>query len=300
MSLLLVAAAPAPAASRQGDDEIPRLRPAWRNEFAYAGANALLGGITAALTQFVRGGSPWPAFATGAAGGAAAYAGRRVATQEFDGAGLLGRQLSAAATSLSRNAADGIAPLSRLVLPLGPVRLYVRTDRAAAGGMASLKLDLPTTAAMLYLLLQPRTRLDAGSSFSSGALVFVQRESWADRGWDGVQFGGVIRLRGNPEDPAALLPQDIVLTHELVHVLQDDFTFLLWGDALEDWLAARHPTARLLDRYVDPGAQLLLWGAGNALIPHDQRPWEHEAWFLSPVNPRQTTPTQSGSLREHR
>ncbi|MGH7477889.1 MAG: hypothetical protein ACRELD_16625, partial [Longimicrobiales bacterium] len=62
---------------------------AWLGELAFLGGNAALGGLTAGLLRAVRGGSFWEAFRNGFAGGALAYAGRRIAAEQVAGAGLL-------------------------------------------------------------------------------------------------------------------------------------------------------------------------------------------------------------------
>lgn len=84
----------------------------------------MLGGLTAGIVQRLRGGSFSDGFARGAVGGAVAYAGRRIAAERFDGAGLLGRQVGAVGASVVRNASERRPSLERLFFPAGPLHVY--------------------------------------------------------------------------------------------------------------------------------------------------------------------------------
>lgn len=86
----------------------------WVGEVTFASANALLAGLSAGLLQVIRKGSFKHGFATGALGGAVVYTGRRLAVEDFWGAGLMGRQISAVGSSLTRNAGDGEPVFSRI------------------------------------------------------------------------------------------------------------------------------------------------------------------------------------------
>jgi hypothetical protein len=92
-------------------------------------------------------------------------------------------------------------------------------------------------------------------------------------------------VRGNPDDPLPDHSRSDVLAHERVHVLQYDFALAAWGEPAEAWLLAPLPGGARLDRYLDFGLPLLPWAAANLVIPHDYRPWEQEADYLTGVRP---------------
>lgn len=257
--------------------------PTWAGDLAFLSGNAVLGGLTAGLIRELRGGEFWPAFRTGVAGGAIAYAGRRIAVEQFAGAGFLGREVAAAGTSVARNAAEGRSTLHEIVFPLWLIRLYLRTD-TAAGLHARVKADLPTLLATAYLGLRGDARFDISASLSSGMPVFRTHVLLADGYWKGNQSAGVIWLHGNPEDPNPDAQRSAVIAHERVHVLQYDFGLLLWSDPAEAWLAERIPGGPRVHDYLDLGLHLLPWGLANWALPYRQRPWEHEAHFLSGIS----------------
>lgn len=284
LALLLLAATATRARSQEnGEAAAP---PGWAGDLAFSAGNAALGGLTAGLTRVVRGGGFWPAFRDGALGGLVAYGGRRLAAEELDGAGLLGREVGAVGASMIRNAADGTGAFQRIVLPLGPLRLHLeaRGPRQLPAS-ARIRADLPTLLATAYLALRGDTELDAGASLSSGAPVFTSTVRWADGYWAGTQAAGAIWLRGNPADPSPDAARDAVLAHERVHVLQYDVGLLLLSEPAERWLASRSRLAAWLHGRADLGLHLAPWGLANLLVPYDRRPWEQEAWFLSRVRP---------------
>ena len=263
----------------------PADRPTWAGDLAFLSGNAALGGLTAGLIQTLRGGSFWGAFRDGALGGAVSYAGRRVASEPFDGAGLVGREVAAVGASLVRNASVGNGPLDELVLPLGIAWLYLRRDTTASKSVhARLKLDVPTILASIYLGFRGDTDLDVSASVSAGAPVFYTRARWVEEGWLGYQAAGAIWLRGNPNDPYPEADEATVFGHERVHVLQYDFSSLTLGDAADRLVTDRLPGGAWIDRHLDLGVHLGAWGLANLLIPRNQRPWEQEAHFLSGVS----------------
>jgi hypothetical protein len=274
--LLLAALLASPARAQSAHQP----RPYGSGDLVFASANGLIGGLTAGALRAARGGAFWPAFRDGVLGGAVSYAGRRVAAESFPGAGLAGRQVGAVGASIVSNAAHGRPVLQLLVLPVGPIRLYLHHD---SGWSATLKLDLPTTAGIVYFALQSNTRFDAPASFSSGAPVFQTRVRFADGYWAGQQVAGSIRLEGNPADPAPDAPRTAVLAHERVHVLQYDYAMSLWSDPLEARLFAGRGAPAWLRRHVDAGVHLAAWQLANWLVPYESRPWEAEAHFLSRV-----------------
>jgi hypothetical protein len=275
--VLAVAPAALPAQCGVCDEHEPRLR----GEAVTLLSNALLGGVTVGVRRALAGGSFGDAFAAGAAGGALTYAGKRIAVEGFAGAGLLGREVAAVGSSVSRNAADGRAPLETVMLPAGPVRLYL-----GGGAPVRARLDLAAVAAAAYTSLQPGARLDAGESLSSGALVFRREGAPDEVGFNGMQLAGVVQVRwsadtlgGPPDDFQEQL--DRIARHERVHVLQYDQGFLLWAAPAEEALLSRAGWTRGVHRWVDLGLHLPVQAGLSAALPYEARPWELEAYFLS-------------------
>ncbi|MGH7482838.1 MAG: hypothetical protein ACRELV_11835 [Longimicrobiales bacterium] len=248
--------------------------PEWAGHATFLGGNALLAGLSAGILQELRGGSFSDAFARGALGGAVAYVGRRIVVERFDGAGLLGRQVSALGLSVARNAGEGRGSLERLMVPLGPVRVYV--DRAA--GTVRPKLDLVGVIAMAHIALQNETDFDAWASLSAGAPVFdvPGRALISDDGIvRGAEYTGTIMLSGVPDGGGD------TFAHERVHVLQDDFLFLLFGDPIESGLAGLTPWSDRLYDWVDFNVVgPALHRIGAEFVSYGDRPGEVEATFL--------------------
>jgi hypothetical protein len=250
----------------------------WQGHLTVLGVNAALGGLTAGLRQHARGGSFWRGFATGAAGGGVIYGGKWLSAEEFWGAGLAGRQVAAVGSSLVRNASEGRAAFEYLMVPIGPVRLYV--DRGATP-TAHFKLDLLGAGVLAYHALSSDARFDGGASFSAGTAVFhtqvVPRPEW-----HGSNIAGVIVLRdpeGNP--PATHFPPDMVFAHERIHLLQYDQALHMWGAPFEQWLLPRVPGGAWLARHVDLGLIVVPVVLMNSVTTYESRPWEREAHFFS-------------------
>lgn len=248
-----------------------------QGELATLGINAALGGLSAGVLQQLRGGSFGRGFVAGAAGGAVAFAGKRLAVERFDGAGLLGRELHAVGASMVANAGEGRGALSRVALPLGPVRLHV-----GAGTRPALKLDLAAGVALAYGLAQADTRLDWGHTLSGGAPVFYTTPRRVGYEPTGQHSAGVIwveadevewRARGNRVGTA--------LAHERVHVLQHDFALAVVSTPLQRELAARVPRGERVGRHLELGLHFPIWRGLNEVVGYERRPWEREAFFLS-------------------
>lgn len=256
---------------------VPWMAPRWLGDVTFVATNALTAGVTAGIVRWVRGGEFHEGFAGGAAGGVLAYAGRRVGAARFDGAGLLGRQLSAVGVSMTRNAGEGRPALERLMFPLGPVHLYV--DRAH-GLTLRPKLHVVGLGQAARLALSPEAGFDFAASLSAGAPVFrapgrgLIVEGIHARG---VALHGTIVL-GEAEDPAALF------AHERVHIIQSDFAFVLWNDPPERWLLERNRYGAAAYRYLDFGALLPVLAIGSMRVTDmDFGDWPHEleARFLA-------------------
>lgn len=255
--------------------------PRWVGEFASLSANALLGGLTAGLSLHLHGGSFGDGFLKGLVGGSGVYAGKRIAAERFDGAGLLGRQVAAAGTSIVGNAGRGAGLFDRLSLPVGPVWL----DFDGGPWPSGARIDGIALGWILYAAVEPELRFDLGRSLSAGTPVFHTNGTVLSFGDGaahaaGVTQAGVILLADVPPYGDAFLERSFA--HERIHVLQQDFMGAAWTD----------PLARLaLDRAGAPpivGGVLrfnlsteLLRGLGRLIPEHEDRPWEIESIFFA-------------------
>lgn len=231
LAVFVLGAAPGSLPGQRGPETFPSQEisvPSGVNDLALAAVNALLGGGTAAVGRAVRGEPIHDAMAEGAVGGLVAYGGKRLAAEDFFGAGLLGRQASAVGTSVVRNATDGRPPFSRLEFPVGPVHLHT-------GGPRGWELRPDALDAINLGIHVARTdyRFLWGESLSAGALV-VERTTGDSPGRLGEAAGGFIRIDRLPERQ-----RRSTLAHERVHVLQDDFLDMAWFRRAERWALAR-------------------------------------------------------------
>jgi hypothetical protein len=280
-----VAAAAAPAAAQcPGATSVADVCPLdpqrWVGEFTALGANALLGGVTAGVTRALGGGAFRDGFMRGLVGGTAVYAGKRVATERFAGAGLLGRQVAAAGVGLVRAAGSGEPALARVPVPIGPLWLDVRP----AERRLTARLDVAALGWIVYGVLEPELHFAAGRSVSSGAAVFRTRDRvllYGDSAHAaGVTNAGVVFVADVPAYGDAFLER--ALAHERVHVIQQDFLSLLWTDPLARRVVRDVcPASRVL-RSIDVNLSTeLMRGVGRFFKRHEDRPWELEAIFLA-------------------
>lgn len=235
------------------------------------GSNVVLGGLTAGIGEQLGGGSFWRGFTRGAAGGGLAFVGKQVSAARFTGAGLLGRQITAVGGSAVNNAAAGRPLFARVVVPLGPARVYVEPGSSSP---VHVKLDAAGLIRIGYAATRPDARLDVGSSLSSGTLVFEVGDEW---GYRARHAAGVILMTEHRSPRGGRR----TLAHERVHVGQYDFAFLAWSEPAERWVANRSDTIGWLHRYVDFSANAAVFGALNFIVPAQVSPWEHEAYLLS-------------------
>jgi hypothetical protein len=237
------------------------------------GANLALGGLTGGIGEELRGGSFWRGFARGAAGGGLVFVGKEVSAQRFTGAGLLGRELGAVGGSVVNNAAAGRPMFSRIVLPVGPVRVYAQPG---APDPVRLKVDAAGVVGLAIAATRPGARFDVQSSLSSGAPVieFARKLGSRERA---SHLAGVMMIGNDLEGEG----RRRALAHERVHVVQYDFAFLAWSQPAEAWAAGRIPAAGTLSRYVDVSANAAVFSVLNVFVPRRVSPWEHEAYFLS-------------------
>lgn len=281
VAALLAAALPAAAQCPLSAEECTPESPRWVGEFSSLSANAVLGGITAGVRRMIDGGSFRDGFLDGLPGGAAVYAGKRLASARFDGAGLLGRQLGAAGTSMVANAGEGRPLLDRLALPAGPV--LVEFERG--GGLPSLRLDVIAAGWTIYGIAEPELTFDAGRSLSAGAPVFLTDGKLISFGDPdahaaGVTWAGVIFLADVPAYGARVFERS--LRHERVHVVQQDFFAGAWTAPLADGLLARTPIPAAVASHIRVNLSTeLMRGLGTLIPEHRDRPWEIEAIFFA-------------------
>ncbi len=283
--LLLAALLPRAARAQCGEPPMPCV-PAppvephdWGREARTFGVNVALGGLTAGLLQALRGGDFSDAFLRGALGGAVTYGGKRLAVEQFDGAGFLARQVASVGDSFVRNAAEGVPLLDRITLPLYLVRLDVHPRDAAR--RVQPRIDVLTSGWTLYALFQSHLRLDPAKSLSSGALVYNSSRQIAldedGRVAYGATVGGIILLADPDTRGDAARAQ--TFAHERVHVLQLDQALAYWSGPLEGW-ALRSVGAGGVARWIDlnlPPHFLAMYSG----LSYDERPWEIEAEWLA-------------------
>jgi len=239
--------------------------------------NALIGGATAAVRARMRGRPVLRAFAAGAAGGALTFAGKRIVVERFAGAGFVGREVAAIGTSVSANAMEGRQVMERLVLPVGPVRVYLAAR--GPGPALSARIDAAAVAAAAWAAATPGARFDAHESLSAGALVFRVEKGLDGGSYDGRHAAGVVLVR-DAEDPARVARS---AAHERVHVLQYDQSFLLWSAPAEAKLMEGAGWSRSLHRWVDLGLNAPALAGLGAVVPYRVQPWEGEARYLARV-----------------
>jgi hypothetical protein len=259
----------------------PPETPRWVGDFAALSANVFLGGITAGVARHLDGGSFRDGFVDGLTGGAAVWAGKRVAAGRFDGAGLLGREIGAAGVSMVRNAGFGRSLFHTLVLPLGPLQVEWTTTTNALNA----RVDPIALGWIAYGVAENELHFDFGGTLSAGAPVFRTRDRilrFGDEGVHaaGVTSAGVIIVADVPGYGDAFTRR--ALAHERVHVLQQDHIAEWWVLPLTRNLLERVPFARHASPHVAVNLSTeLLRGLGHLFSAHAERPWELEATFLA-------------------
>jgi len=244
------------------------------------GINAALGGVTAGVLHTLRGGDFIGAFLKGALGGTVTYGAKRLAVQDFDGAGFLARQVGSVGDSFVRNAAEGVPLLDRMYFPLWLVRLEVHPHSDAR--VIQPRIDVLTTGLAVHAMFDSGRAFDLGRSLSAGALVYHSSDEIArdDRGLVayGATVGGVILL--TDLDHRTEAERTRTFAHERVHVLQLDQVHAYWTGPAESW-AMRSLGAHGLARWIDINLAPHFFAMYSGLRWED-RPWEKEAdWITS-------------------
>jgi len=287
-SLTVLAASPLAAQCRPGHgsglcvshpDLLTRAERPLEQHALVLGINAAIGGVTAGLLRQARGGSFREGFAAGAAGGTVVYAGKWLSAEGFWGAGIAGRQVAAVGSSVIRNASEERGALDHLMLPVGPIRVYV--DRVD-GWAARPKLDLVGAGVLAWRAFSADATIDPRASLSAGTPVFMT-ETAPSPGWHGNNSAGVILLRQHDDigDPSIERLRQIVFAHERIHLLQYDQALHTWSAPAEAWLLRRIPGGAWINRHVDVGLIVIPNLLLDMVIPYEDRPWEREADFFS-------------------
>jgi hypothetical protein len=192
----------------------------------------------------------------------------------------VGRELSAIGLSVTRNVADDHPFLEELVLPFGPLRVYLVAE--SAGVRLRPRLDLAAAVTAGVFAFRDKAHIDFGASLSAGALVMHSNAStrFADHG------AGVILL-GEPGPGSNNYSYWYLFAHERVHVLQQDQLFLQIGEPIERWgCDIANENLHGACRWFDLNTTSVLTWLGGQWTPHRKRPWEQEAYFLSdPLGP---------------
>ena len=187
----------------------------------------------------------------------------------------------AVGSSVVRNASDGIGSFDRLILPAGFARVYWDRKNRDVG----VKLDVVAAGLVAYAVFEDDLVFDGRNTLSSGTPVFrtagkVITYGTGDQHAAGVSRAGtVFRAQVLPWGSEFL---DRALSHELVHVLQDDQLFITLNDRLDDWAFSKIGAAGRVGRYVDVNITSNVLVILSRLIDHHaDRPWEMEAIFLT-------------------
>jgi hypothetical protein len=220
------ACTPADAAAQVYDHD--RRTEPWVQDVGLAMANAFTGGVTSAVSAWLRGEDIGRAIVGGMVGGGVVFAGKRLVVEDFDGAGILGRYVGALGSNVVRNAGRGTGWVDEVWLPLGP--LWIQSSPESDRG---LRVNVWQSVVLGWALTRKELELDWSSSAWSGTLVFKAPRHRLRSDGDpigGFAVGSLVFLGPGSES-------DIQLSrgHELVHVVQQDFGYLAWERPAESW-----------------------------------------------------------------
>jgi hypothetical protein len=240
------------------------------------GINAAIGLATATVWSIVRGHGVREAVWRGLIGGATMGVGRQIAASPFDGSGFVGREVSAVGISAITSA--GSEHLS-LLFPVGPVEFQL-----VDGHSFDWRVNATYAIAAVLNATGKTTRIDAALSLSSGTFVFRDNRATlhtSNGEASGSEFFGGIKLARNAFDGSEARPN--VLFHENVHVLQDDYLAFAVANPIERAILDRVKIGRRITRHIDVGLLSLAFnGVANNMVPYEARPWEREAYSLTP------------------
>lgn len=238
--------------------------------------NSAIGLATATVWSLARGRGFNAGIWRGLTGGATIGFARQIAATPFDGSGFLGREISAAGISAITSAGSDHF---RLSLPVGPVEFLLVDGRTF-----DWRINATYAVAAIMNATSKKSHVDGALSLYSGTFVF--RDSRAtlrtsNGEASGSEFFGGIKLSRNAFGTSNGTPN--VLFHENVHVLQDDYLALAIANPIERAILDRSEIGRHFARHIDVGlVSLALNGIANNLVPYSSRPWEREAYALTP------------------
>jgi hypothetical protein len=248
-----------------------------RDRAAHLAINGALGSVSAAMVALAKGKDPWRAALQGFGGGIALGAGKQIAGNRFDGAGLVGRQVAAFGTSLVRSATEDTLVL---LVPVGPMTFEIRPS---AVDRVRPRVNVVSAGTMMYYIIRDDTRIDWNATLSAGAPVFrFPTETVSTR--DGIIFGrmdfGTIVLGARP--PIMDLQRHLTLPHESIHIAQYDFLDHALALPPERAILRKLGVGEGFLRHVDLGVvSVLLAGVLQMHMDYDDRPWEREAVILT-------------------
>lgn len=208
----------------------------------------------------------------GAIGGAGVYAGKRLIGNGRPGYWWLGREVSSISSSEIANAGLGLRPLENIVLPVGPIRLHFdRTSRKLVP-----RLDVVSTIGAVVVGARQGSRLGWRESVSTGAIVFLTPET-SDQ--IGSYAAGVLSVSELAPDGHfyPLESKRSILSHEMTHAAQYDFTFNSLSNPFRGMLESKVPRLKRYTRYVDVNLMLPVEMFLNSFVSYQDRPWEREA-----------------------
>jgi len=240
------------------------------------GINAAIGVVTATVWSIARGRGIKRAALQGLIGGATIGVARQVAASPFSGSGFAGRELSAVGISTITSAGSDH---TRLSFPVGPVELQLIDGRSF-----DWRVNATYAVAAIRNSLSRSTHIDATLSLYSGTFVFRDtRETLHTSNGEarGSEFFGGIKIARSEFTNSNGTPN--VLYHENVHVLQDDYLALAVANPIEKLVLDQTSIGRRITRHIDLGLLSLGFnGLANSLVPYASRPWEREAYALTP------------------
>ncbi len=259
------------------DENLPRPY----SSFTVVASNAGIGALTVIAGQAIRGGRiDARKAALGAFGGVVVYGGKAVVAENRWYSNLLGREVAAVGSSGVQNVAMGRGFADRFSLPYGPARLNI--DRHARTRVR-LKFDLARIVTLGAALSDHHLDMQVGRSMLYGVPVFRFNGPVRDDYAAGSHVGGVVTYRDRTVMGARTTDEMTrTMAHELVHVIQADFSFNTWAGPLELSFMRQSELSRAVHEYFDLGLDVPLASMVNSMIPYSSRPWEREAVSLAP------------------
>lgn len=195
--------------------------------------SALLGSIAASIRCVIEECDVSAAAVRGGVGGLLAFAGRAVAAQEFDGAGLLGRQVSAVGIGFLETPQGLLPDVVSFRFPALVVRASNRD------GTLRLKpaVDASGILVAAYFVARSDVGMNWSRTLSAGTFVLEATGTVFEHDGEVVNGAAVSTTILLSELSSTLMSQ--TLRHESVHVLQLDLLSGAVFAPVERWLARR-------------------------------------------------------------